>query len=98
MYVYIYIYICVYIYIYIYTYNTIIHMGPPAQRGAYGRALCTTSSGRNENANRTGRTEPSRAVEFDLEPAGTGCGTEPNRNGPSHDASERRRPNRVEPG
>ena len=32
------------------------------------------------------------------EPAGTGRRNEPNRTGPSHDASEKRRPNRVESG
>ena len=33
-----------------------------------------------------------------LEPAGTGRRNEPNQTGPSHDASEKHRPNRVEPG
>ena len=33
-----------------------------------------------------------------LEPAGTGRGNKPIRTGPSHYASEKRRPNRVEPG
>ena len=33
-----------------------------------------------------------------MEPVGTGRGTEPNRTGSSHDAPEKRRPNRVEPG
>ena len=41
------------------------------------------------------RTEPNRLIP---EPAGTGRGNEPNQIGPSHDASEKRRPNRVEPG
>ena len=50
------------------------------------------SSGRNKKP--TGRTEPNRSIP---EPAGTGRGDEPNRTGPSHDASEKRRPNRVEP-
>ena len=44
--------------------------------------------------NRTEPAEPNRLI---LEPAGTGHGTEPNRTGPSHDASEKRRPNCVEP-
>ena len=52
-------------------------------------------SGRNKKPNRTDRTEPKRVI---LEPAGTGRGNKPNRSGPSHDAPEKRRPNRVEPG
>ena len=39
--------------------------------------------------------EPNRLIS---EPAGTGQETEPNRTRPSHDASEKSRPNRVEPG
>ena len=60
-----------------------------------GANLAAPMTGRNEKPNRTGRTEPNRLIP---EPAGTGRGTEPNRTGPSHDASEKRRPNRVEPG
>ena len=41
------------------------------------------------------RTEANRWIP---EPAGTGRGNEPNRTGPSQDTSEKRRPNRVEPG
>ena len=44
--------------------------------------------------NRPNRTEP----KLISEPAGTGRGTEPSRAGPSHDASEKCRPNRAEPG
>ena len=40
-------------------------------------------------------TEPNRLIP---EPAGNGRGIEANRPGPSHGASEKRRPNRVEPG
>ena len=45
------------------------------------------------------RTEPNRLI---LELAEIGRGnepnrTEPNRTGPNHDASEKRRPNRIEP-
>ena len=54
-----------------------------------------TLSGKNAKPNRTSRTEPNHLI---LELAGTGRGTEPNRTGPSHDASEKRRPNRVKPG
>ena len=52
-------------------------------------------SGRNEKPNRTEPAEPNHII---LEPPGTGRGTEPNRNGPSHGVSEKRKPNRVEPG
>ena len=52
-------------------------------------------SGRNHKPNRPNRTKPNRLI---LESAGTGRGTKPNRTGPSHDASEKRRPNRVESG
>ena len=41
------------------------------------------------------RTEPNRLI---LEPDGTGLGNEPNRTGPSHKVSKKRRPNRAEPG
>ena len=41
------------------------------------------------------RTEQNHLI---LEPAGTWRGNEPNRTGPSHDASEKRRPNHVELG
>ena len=41
--------------------------------------------------NRPNQTEPNRLI---LEPAGTRRGTETSRTGPSHDASEKRRPNR----
>ena len=49
----------------------------------------------NKKPNRAGRTEPNRVIP---EAEGTGLGNEPNRTGPGHDASEKRRPNRVEPG
>ena len=44
------------------------------------------------------RTEPAESKRVILEPAGTGRGTERNRTGPSHDASEKGKPNRIEPG
>ena len=65
-------------------------MGPQRNRSPRIR-----TPGRNKKPNRTGRTEPNRLIP---EPAGTGLGTEPKRTGPSHDGSEKRRPNRVEPG
>ena len=53
-------------------------------------------TGRNKKPNRTGRTDPNRPNRLIPEPAGTGRGNEPNRTWPSHDASEKRRQNRVE--
>ena len=82
------IHMCIHIYIYIYTY-----MG-------CGLVRKTRNKIQEGIRNRTGpaepnRTEPSRLI---LEPAGIGRGNEPNRTRSNHDVSEKRRPNRVEPG
>ena len=60
-----------------------------------GANLTAPMTGKNEKPNRTGRTEPNRLIP---EPAGIGRGTEPNRTGTSQGVSEKRKPNRVEPG
>ena len=66
--------------------------------GSQDTHLCSVHSGRNKKPNRTGRIEPNESNRLILEPAGTGRGNEPNRSGPSQDAPEKRRPNRIEPG
>ena len=53
------------------------------------------TAGRNKKPDRTGLTEPNRTVSFWNRPE-PDVENEPNRTGPSHDASEKRRPNRVE--
>ena len=85
-----YIYIYTYIYIYIYIY-TEIWRGSRCQHSQEG----IRNRAKPNRPNRTGRTEPNRLIPA---PAGTGRGTEPNRTGRSHDAYEKHRPNRIEPG
>ena len=95
IYIYIYAHTC---YVYIYTYTYIKGSRPTTQNSDHpslGSQSSRGSAGKNEKPNRTGRTEPNRTVEIRNRPEPD---AEPTRTGPSHGASEKRRPNSVGPG
>ena len=86
-----YMYMCIYIYIYIYIYIMVCVFFYIASSLVFRRVLNASPSSwekTRELATYCGQEGIRNRTES----------AEPNRTGPSHDASEKRRPNRVEPG
>ena len=81
-------------YVYVYTYMLYTHAYTYTYIYLHIHIIYTYQEGIR---NRTGQVEAKRTEMLVSEPAETVRGTEPNRTGPSHDAPEKRRPNRIEP-
>ena len=95
IYTYTYVYSCVYIYIYIYIAGAYSALYIRGRKMVLKIWFLIWHEGVSKKPNRNGRTEPNRTEPFN---SGTGWNPTRNRTGPSHDASEKCRPNRVEPG